>query len=306
MLGTGPAREQRCVLCGRTTMMLLYPATARGEIPLEEYACTTGALSEHDDIVQCTRCGMVSSVATVPPEEIVERYTQVVDEEYLTEEAARRELFGWFLDEISAFTVGGRRLLEIGSNVGLFLAVARDRGWKERGIEPSKWAVDQGSQRFGVHLEQGSVEDLDEGSEADVIVMLDVLEHLHDPLMALRRLRALINEDGLLVLSTVNLDGLHSRLRGDDWPWFIRSHLHYFSERTLSAMLKSAGFRLVSWKIAPRSFHLSYLAHRAGASHPRAGATVSRIADVFDPKIPVGWLGDITFVAARPEPTSVT
>ena len=32
-LGTGPARDNRCVLCGRTTMMLVYPANARGRSP---------------------------------------------------------------------------------------------------------------------------------------------------------------------------------------------------------------------------------------------------------------------------------
>jgi 2-polyprenyl-3-methyl-5-hydroxy-6-metoxy-1,4-benzoquinol methylase len=303
ILGTGPARQYPCVLCGRTTMMLLYPATAQGAVPVEEFACTTGALAEHDDVAQCMRCGMVSSIPTLAADEIVDNYTQVVDEEYLTEEPARREIFGWFLDQIDAFKVPGRRLLEVGSNVGLFLDVAREHGWNERGIEPSNWAVEEGNSRFGVHLEQGSVEDLDDGSDAaDVIVMLDVLEHLNDPLAALKRLRAIINDEGLLVLSTVNLDGLHARFVGGDWPWFIRSHLHYFSERTLTTMLRRAGFRLVEWQIAPRSFHLSYIARRAAASHPRAGAAVRTVADIVDPKIPVGWFGDITFVAARPEP----
>ena len=66
-------------------------------------------------------------------------------------------------------------------------------------------------------------------------------------------------------------------------------------------MLRRAGFRLVEWKIAPRSFHLSYIAQRAGASHEGAGVAASMITKVVDPKLPVGWLGDITFVAARPE-----
>ena len=302
MLGAGPAVAHRCVLCGRSTMTLVFPATAEGGVPVEEFACTTGALSAHDDIVQCSRCGMVSSIPTLDPEEIVDRYVEVVDEIYLDEEPARRELFAWFLDQIGAFTVPGRRLLEIGSNVGLFLQVAAERGWEEHGIEPSRWAVDEGTRRFGVRLQQGSVDELDEKPDAaDVIVMLDVLEHLNDPLSALRRLRGVINGEGLLVLSTVNLDGLHARYRGRDWPWFIRSHLHYFSERTLSAMLRAAGFRLVEWRIAPRSFHLSYVAGRAAAAYPRLGATVLRLADLFDPEIPVGWLGDITFVAARPD-----
>ncbi|HJX07898.1 MAG TPA: bifunctional glycosyltransferase/class I SAM-dependent methyltransferase [Actinomycetota bacterium] len=305
ILGAGPAMEHRCVLCGRSTMTLVFPATAQGSVPVDEFACTTGALSEHDDIVQCPRCGMVSSIPTLDPEEIVDRYVEVVDEVYLDAEPARRELFAWILGQIAGFTVPGRRLLEIGSNVGLFLQVAAERGWEEHGIEPSTWAVNEGTRRFGVRLQQGSIEDLEvKRDAADVVVMLDVLEHLNDPLSALKRLRGVINEEGLLVLSTVNLDGLHARYRGRQWPWFIRSHLHYFSERTLSAMLRAAGFRLVEWKIAPRSFPLSYIAGRAAAAYPRLGAAVLRLAGRFDPEIPVGWLGDITFVAARPAAVS--
>jgi 2-polyprenyl-3-methyl-5-hydroxy-6-metoxy-1,4-benzoquinol methylase len=301
-LGTGPARDYVCILCGRTTMKLVYPANARGAVPVEEFACTTGALAEHDDIVQCARCGMVSTIPVLRPDEIVDNYTQVVDEDYLKEELARRELFAWFVGQIESFSLSGKRLLEIGSNVGLFLDVAREHGWDASGVEPSRWAVEQGVSRFGVNLKQGTVEDLNaQPNLADVVVMLDVLEHLSDPLTALRRLQGMINEEGLLVLSTVNLDGLHARLRKSDWPWYIRSHLHYFGQRTLAAMLRRAGFNLVEWKIAPRSFHLSYIAQRARSSHQGAGVASSLIARVIDPKIPVGWLGDITFIAARPD-----
>jgi hypothetical protein len=66
-------------------------------------------------------------------------------------------------------------------------------------------------------------------------------------------------------------------------------------------MLQRSGFRMVKWKIASRSFHLSYIAERAITSHKGAGALAGAITQVIDPKLPVGWLGDITFVGARPE-----
>jgi hypothetical protein len=131
--------------------------------------------------------------------------------------------------------------------------------------------------------------------------MLDVLEHLGDPLDALRRLRSVIDDEGLLVLSTVNLGGVHARLRNGNWPWFIRSHLHYFSPETTHAILALAGFKMVQWEIVPRSFHLSYIVHRAAGSHGTLGKIAEKITRVADPKLPVGWLGDISFVAARPD-----
>jgi len=301
-LGFGPSVERECALCGGHEQMLVYPANATGDVPVEEFQCTTMAISSHDDIVQCRRCGMVSAIPTLHHDEIVDNYTQVVDDMYLAEEQGRRELFGWIADAMGGYVLRGKKLLEVGANVGLFLAVAAERGWDVRGIEPSKWAVQEGVRRFEVPLRQGVIEELDEPrGSADVIVMLDVLEHLGDPLDALRRLRSVIDDEGLLVLSTVNLGGVHARLRDGDWPWFIRSHLHYFSPETTHAMLALAGFKMVQWEIVPRSFHLSYIVHRAAGSHGTLGKIAEKITRFADPKLPVGWLGDISFVAARPD-----
>ena len=302
LLGTGRAVDHNCALCGEKRSALIYPANSTGDVPVTEFACTTGALALHDDIVQCQRCGMVSSLSTIDAGKIVENYEAVVDEDYLLEEKGRRELFSWILGSMAGYTVSGQKLLEIGSNIGLFLAVAREHGWQASGVEPSRWAVEQGRERFGVDLQQGTIESIETPAELpDTVVMLDVLEHLVDPLAGLKRIRELISDEGLLVLSTVNLGGLHARMRKDEWPWFIRSHLHYFSPETLSAMLKRAGFDMVGWEIAPRSFHVSYIAQRAGDSHPALRQLAKTLERFADPKVPVGWLGDITFVAARPQ-----
>jgi 2-polyprenyl-3-methyl-5-hydroxy-6-metoxy-1,4-benzoquinol methylase len=298
--GRGPISVARCVSCGSERMHLRYPATTTGDVPIEEFRCTTSALGIHDDILECPRCGLLSSRPTLRPDEIVARYEEVVDEEYLSEEEERRELFTWVTDRMDGYFVPGRRLLEIGANVGLFLAVAAERGWDASGIEPSAWAVQQGRERFGVDLRQGAIETLEaEDGSVDALVMLDVLEHLADPAAALRRLRPVMADQGVFALATVNVEGLHGRLRGGDWPWFIRSHLHYFRPATLTKMLSDAGFEAVEWSVVPRSFHVSYLLHRAAGVLPG-----SRLAEAAvrlgDPKIPVGWIGDVTLTIARP------
>jgi glycosyltransferase involved in cell wall biosynthesis/2-polyprenyl-3-methyl-5-hydroxy-6-metoxy-1,4-benzoquinol methylase len=297
--GKGPLTKVLCISCGGR-MHLRYPATTAGDVPMEEFRCTTSALGIHDDILECSRCGLLSSAPTLLPDEIVARYEEVVDEEYLAEEEERRELFGWVTEQMDGYYVPGRSLLEIGSNMGLFLAVAKERGWDAAGIEPSAWAVEQGRERFGVDLRQGAIEtlDVDPGS-VDALVMLDVLEHLADPAKALRRMRPMMAEQSVLALATVNVEGLHGRLRGGDWPWFIRSHLHYFRPATLTKMLSDAGFEAVQWSVVPRSFHMSYLLHRAAGVLPgsKLAETVVRLGD---PKIPVGWIGDVTLTIARP------
>lgn len=298
--GRGPLSVARCVSCGNERMHLRYPATTVGDVPIEEFRCTTSALGIHDNILECPRCGLLSSAPTLRGDEIVARYEEVVDEEYLSEEEQRRELFGWVSEQLDSFYVPGKRLLEIGANVGLFLAVAGERGWEATGIEPSAWAVEQGRTRFGVDLRQGAIETVDvEAGSVDALVMLDVLEHLADPAEALRRLRPMMAEQGVFALATVNVDSLHGRLRGGDWPWFIRSHLHYFRPATLTKMLSDAGFEAVEWSVVPRSFHVSYVLNRAAGVLPGSGLAEA-VARFGDPKVPVGWIGDVTLTIARP------
>ncbi|HXV94905.1 MAG TPA: bifunctional glycosyltransferase/class I SAM-dependent methyltransferase, partial [Gaiellaceae bacterium] len=195
-LGGSRRVERSCALCGATEQVLVYPASAAGAPLPGEFSCTSGALALHDDIVQCTACGMVSSIPVIDAERIRESYEAVVDDDYLVEEAGRRELFAWVLRSQAGYAVPGRRLLELGSNVGLFLDVARAAGWDAVGYEPSRWAVETGRRRFGVDLREGVLEEVDEPPGSfDAAVMLDVLEHLVDPLASLRRLRTLVAPD---------------------------------------------------------------------------------------------------------------
>lgn len=295
-----PAGPGCCVLCGADEWALIYPASARGVAGIDEFSCTTSAVSVHDDIVECRTCGLRSSVPLLDPAAIIERYQAVVDDEYLAEQASRRETFDWLLDRLEEHHDGGRRLIEFGSNVGLFLSVAKARGWDEVGIEPSNWAVETGRKQFGVNLHQGTIEASDHPSASfDAGVLLDVLEHLVDPGLALGRLADLIVADGLLLLSTVDVKSLHSRTRGKRWPWYIRSHLHYFSNETLGALLEASGFEVLYVANVPRSFRASYILRKGGWSESWWGRGAQRLLGVVNPRIPTGWLGDIKVVVAR-------
>ena len=302
---SGPRIAHVCALCRSTRAVLVYRANVAGDVPVSEFSCTSGDLARHDDIVRCVDCGMTSSVPTLRPEQIVGNYESMVDDAYLLEENGRRDLFRWVLGRIDNYLLPGRRLLEVGSNVGVFLSVAGEAGWEARGVEPSRWAVETGRRLFDVDLTQATAETLDfEPGGRDAVVMLDVLEHLVDPLSTLQHLRTAVHPEGILALSTVNLASWHARVRRGSWPWFIRPHLHYFTPETLDAMLARAGFDLVDWATVPRTFHASYIAERVTSSHGASRRVVEQIAKVIDPRVPVGWLGDVVLAIARPHPTA--
>ena len=49
----------------------------------------------------------------------------------------------------------------------------------------------------------------------------------------------------------------------------------------------------------PRSFHLSYVADRGGSNLKALGTIMAGVSRIVDPRLPVGWLGDIIFLVAR-------
>jgi SAM-dependent methyltransferase len=299
----GKSVAQECVLCHGPRMELLFEANTTGPAEVAEFSCTSNRLAEHDDILRCGECGMISSRPTLDRAGLVDMYASSEDETYLTEAAGRRELFDWVLDRIGGYAVDGRRLLEAGANVGLFLDVAGARGWQARGVEPSRWAVAEGRRRFGVDLLEGSVEGIDpESGSCDAAVMLDVLEHVADPVAALAALRGVVADEGLLALTTINCESLHSRVRRGSWPWYIRPHVHYFTPATLRMTMDRGGFDMVDYRIVPRSFHLSYVLGRGRSNLGAAGRLGERVAAMWDPRLPFGLLGDVVLAIGRPQP----
>ena len=50
----------------------------------------------------------------------------------------------------------------------------------------------------------------------------------------------------------------------------------------------------------PRSFHASYVANRLSSSLGPLGPAAVSLSRVADVRLPVGWLGDVVLVHARP------
>lgn len=297
----GPVAAE-CLACGDVRHALIYPATAdqSASIDPSEFTCTSDKVNEHDDIVQCTSCGVVRSIPTLDQEEITDLYEATEDRVYEDEETGRRELFEWVVDRMNEHYVPDKRLIEFGSHMGMFLDTARDGGWLARGVEPSAWSVKTGKKRFGVALEQGTIEGVETPIDPyQAVVMLDMLEHVTDPHAALGAARRVIADEGLLALSTIDISSIHAKVRKHRWPWFIRPHLWYYTPETLFDHVERAGFEPVAWHTVPRWFHLSYVLERGESVLGPVANALEPITKLADPRIPTGWLGDIVLLLAR-------
>jgi 2-polyprenyl-3-methyl-5-hydroxy-6-metoxy-1,4-benzoquinol methylase len=91
----------------------------------------------------------------------------------------------------------------------------------------------------------------------DCIIFADILEHLVDPAAALRRLKPHLKPQGKVICSipnmrhyTVILKLIRKGWEYEDWGLFDRTHLRFFSLRTMKQLLTDEGFHIE--RIEPR------------------------------------------------------
>ncbi len=154
----------------------------------------------------------------------------------------------------------------IPTSVGLVLSLGCGAGFTELalktrtpacrivGVDLDETMIDPQARGAFEQVVPGDLETLElpfsDGS-FDALMYADVLEHLRDPQAALRRHRRLLRPGGWIIVSVPNLQHLSvfgNLLRGR-WPEedagiFDRTHLRWFTRKTLLAMLEGAGYRV--------------------------------------------------------------
>ena len=154
------------------------------------------------------------------------------------------------LDSILAPFAGrtGLSILDIGCGYGTHLAAAAKQGWRCFGVEPSAHARGVAQERLGgsAYVVE-SIADLIP-HEFDVVLMLDVIEHLRSPYPTFYQLFSIggITPKTLVVITTPNAGSTEARRDPAAWPYrHPTSHLVYYAPETLTYFLKRLHFKSI-------------------------------------------------------------
>ncbi len=138
----------------------------------------------------------------------------------------------------------GKRILDIGCAQGFFLYNASKAGYTTKGIEISQDAATYAVKEFGLDIEAKSFEEIRfPENYFDAVTLWQVLEHVPYPLTVLREAHRILKPEGLLVVSTPNIEGIPAKILRRKWWDIKRLHVNQFSTRTLGDTIQNAGFR---------------------------------------------------------------
>ena len=153
----------------------------------------------------------------------------------------------------------GRKALDVGAADGFLAERLTAQGWSVTALErdPELAARARGRCKEVVVADLESAPPLLHGP-FEAIVYGDVLEHLSDPGAALRALDQTLAPEGTVIVSVPNVAHLWVRLsllagRFDyaDRGILDRTHLRFFTRRTLLDLLRSAGLSVVELAVTP-------------------------------------------------------
>jgi 2-polyprenyl-3-methyl-5-hydroxy-6-metoxy-1,4-benzoquinol methylase len=161
------------------------------------------------------------------------------------------------------------RILDVGCGAGLFFD-ALDPFGRVEGIESDRAAVEQsGRWRERIHL--GDIETYTSSGRFDLILMLDVLEHVDGPATMLRRAADLLAPNGQLLVTVPAFDALWTS--HDD----LNGHVKRYAANEVRRLMQAADLDVIGARYLFQSLTLPKLLVRAKEALIASPAVVPRV-----------------------------
>jgi 2-polyprenyl-3-methyl-5-hydroxy-6-metoxy-1,4-benzoquinol methylase len=253
---------EHCPVCGAST---IHPA-----LEAKDYTVSGATFA----IWHCDGC-TARFTQDVPAASEIGPYYQ--SDAYISHSDTKEGLVNRLYHRVRAITLRSKRklverassktaghLLDIGCGTGAFLHTMQQAGWTVKGLEPDGGAREKAASLYGLSVDPiDGLFALTPGSY-DVITLWHVLEHVHELSAYADHFRSLLKPGGILIIAVPNYTSLDAAHYGSAWAAYdVPRHLYHFSPRSMEALLKTAGLKVVGLKpMWFDSFYVSMLSER--------------------------------------------
>jgi len=214
---------------------------------------------------RCGGCGLLYCPTFFNADQLEELYSQMPPNMVEVPQAALRDTqYGYFksLKKHSPLTGG---FIEIGPDIGLFTEhCVREGHFNEywlfepnREVKPVLENVVKGHKSHIIH-EMTDLSSVPDGA-ASTVVIIHVMDHLLDPVAALKALRNKLTNDAKLMIVTHDESSWLRRLVGWRWPAFCLQHPQIYSYHAMRALVEAAGFEVLEQHKTVNFFKFSFL-----------------------------------------------
>jgi SAM-dependent methyltransferase len=204
---------------------------------------------EKFEILCCPSCHLRKTSPTPSPESIGKYYDT---KDYLSHGDDQKGVFAWLYRQAKKINLSRKarllnqlaphsHILDYGCGTGDFIQYCQELGFEVRGAEPSVQALTHASPLVIDNIVSPEKE-LASDTKYDVITMWHVLEHVHNPISVITRLKEKLNNDGRLIIAVPNPASADAKHYGPFWAgWDVPRHLWHFEPDAMIKMASSLG-----------------------------------------------------------------
>ncbi len=259
-----------CRVCGSQQSSLVKPRSIDRHLESDDLRISDSRYGVTLELWRCADCGFIYA-----PEKDVEEleglYERLTDPGYAESQDSRILQMRWLLQIACEQRPDASNLLDIGAGTGLLVREAAALGLDAVGVEPSSWLVEQARESNGVELVRGVYPHPSlEGRRFDLVLLIDVIEHVADPVALLQACRSALAPGGLMVVVTPDASSAASKLLGKRWWHYRLAHVGYFDRGSFARAAQAAGLTPRRWLRAKWFFQVRYLADRTSRYLPTA------------------------------------
>jgi SAM-dependent methyltransferase len=234
--------KSRCWICGGAKLSLAKPSNV-GTLTSESFSITDSHYGVTAAIFRCADCGFMQCSGLM---EVLPFYEGLADAAY-DEGRRERSIQARKILEVAHSLQPAGRLLDVGAGSGFLVEQALQMGYRAEGIEPAHWLQKMAAQR-GLPVHRGTFPHPEVSGRFDVITLIDVIEHVSDPVGLLQHIAKRLSPKGTAIIVTPDVASLAARLFGWRWWHFRVAHIGYFNRQNLLQALDHAGLeaRIIS------------------------------------------------------------
>jgi SAM-dependent methyltransferase len=247
---------------------------------MEERSCPVCGSSRHDllftknggSYVRCTGCAMVFLNPVFTDASLTDYYRHNTTGQaaaHNSEEEFYRRIYTQGFEVIERHVKQGS-VLDIGCSGGLFLDMARERGFSSYGIELNEREFEIVKAK-GHTVWNTELSALDPQLKFDVVCLWDVFEHIKDGVAYLSDLSKRLNPGGVVFLQIPSADSFAARVLREQCNVFDGlEHVNLYGMATIAQVAKRSGFEVLELdsvidELKPLRNYLSY-------EHPYQGS----------------------------------
>jgi 2-polyprenyl-3-methyl-5-hydroxy-6-metoxy-1,4-benzoquinol methylase len=238
--------QQKCPVCGGEGQTKKFSIDHRQSQVLEMLGAADKNIMA--DVVQCNHCPHLYMTPIISDENLTRYYSKINSEFYSGSEEnggnINQKEYADYTKLIKEKIKSGK-LLEVGCGKGYFLQKLQENGFECYGVEPSPLAAGFAKNKLNLQVENAF---LNESSfyniKFDVVVMIDVVEHISNMQLFMEQVTSVIKPGGLLFIGTGNIDSFNAHLAGPDWGYFVSwEHVSFFNVKSIRTLLSRFNFK---------------------------------------------------------------